>query len=199
MSDLAAVTPAGIIVCRSEGSRNYIDGIIMPWDQEILYQGSTEVFRRGAFDEFFEAKDPGSVLLNYQHGHVGGRKNVDSVVARLPVGALRRTENRDEGQWGEFVMGSTRMARDVYQLAADGILRGFSVEYYPVGGKRRAGDAGQGAIERAALDEVALTHRPLYTHTTVSTAGSRDRKAARDRLLASATTGESGATIGGTT
>ena len=140
------------IECRSEAGVNYVSGLIVPWDQQGSIAGRpyAEIFRPGAFDAW-AARDRISIPLRYLH---------DKTVP--PIGVLVATENRDEGQWGDFKFGRTPLAVNVYTLLSDKVLSSFSPEFHSLSPTRPNRRGAQGEVTVADLYGTAVVEVPVY-------------------------------------
>ena len=140
------------IECRSEAGVNFVSGLIVPWDQQGTIAGRPypEIFLRGAFD-VWAGRARINVPLRYLHDKT-----------QPPIGVLVETENRDEGQWGDFKMGRTPLASTVYTLLSDEVLDSFSPEFDNVSPARPNRRGAQGEVTVADLYGTAVVEVPVY-------------------------------------
>lgn len=140
-----------LIELRSSGSKKTLRGYVVPWGETIRIAGTDEVFRRGAFDDWFARYPPAQtskrVALNIQHNMT------------RPIGVMTRTENRAAGQWAEFRLAGTDAAAEAAQLVSDGVLAGFSLEFRSDDGLSRSGTH---EIRDAEMLGVGLVACPAY-------------------------------------
>ena len=77
-----------------------------------------------------------------------------------PIGVLVATENRDEGQWGDFKIGRTPLAVNVYTLLSDKVLDSFSPEFHNLSPTRPGRRGAQGKVAVADLYGTAVVEVP---------------------------------------
>ena len=133
----------------AEGSPGTLTGTAMRYgDVAMLPGGVRERFEPGAFGADVERAD---VMANWQHARA-------SPLGRTGGGGLTLTD-APAALRVELVLPDTAAGRDVAELAARRVLRGFSVEF------RAAVDrfeAGVRVVQRAALSGLAVVDRPAY-------------------------------------
>ena len=138
-----------------EDSPGTLSGTAMRYgDVASLPGGLRERFEAGAFGADVERAD---VLANWQHHR-------EAPLGRTGGGGLSLSDG-PEALRVELVLPATAAGRDVAQLAARRVLRGFSVEF------RAAADrfeAGVRVVQRATLTGLAVVDRPAYGEALAS-------------------------------
>ena len=157
------------LVCRSDddGGR-WLSGIAVPWDKEISLRGRKESFAPGGM----RASDS---VIPLRYGHQSHPEGYP-----MPIGQVVETVDTEAGLWMEARMVDSQAADHAYELAAEGIVRGLSVEFDRSGGLR--GSGAQGRVTDGRLTGVVLTERPLYASAGVTAV--RARTARLDEWLA---------------
>lgn len=126
------------------GDGRTLDIRLVPWDVVAETPDGREMFRRGAF----EGIEPGTVSLESQRH--GGEL----------VGRAVSLEERDDGGWMSARVSKTRAGDDLLELIRDGVCRAASIEFAPIGQRRRR----DGVTERTRVDlrRVAVLERGSY-------------------------------------
>lgn len=131
-----------------------IEARVVPYDVPTLVRDKggpayTEVWRSGSFAEQAAATDGVATWLNFEH-----QRGVGGVIGNA-------TELRDErdGLYGVFDVHRNPDGDKALSLVKDGLLRGISLEAFPIESATR-----HGIVERlrARLDAAALCRRPAY-------------------------------------
>ena len=139
------------LLCRSEGGDSFVSGIVVPWDETVTIGGRSESFAPGGL---VPMADP--VPLRYEHTRS----------TEPPVGVAVQTLDAEAGLWAEFKMLSNDRARAAYEAVAEGLVRGFSVEFRRSRGM--TGASAQGRVSDGVLRGVALTEAPVYAGAKVT-------------------------------
>ena len=146
---------------RAADGRNYVSGIVVPFDETIEIDGRTETFERGAFTDWIADGELDQVPLRWQH--TSGEL--------LPIGVAVLANEREEGLFVEFRMATSEMADEVFRLVEDETLSYFSVEFINRSPNRPIpnGDksAAQGRVTRADLMGSAIVEYPAYSRAKV--------------------------------
>ena len=146
---------------RAADGRNYVSGIVVPFDETIEIDGRTETFERGAFTDWIADGELDQVPLRWLH--TSGEL--------LPIGVAVLATEREEGLFVEFRMATTEMADEVFRLVEDETLSYFSVEFLNRSPNRPIpnGDksAAQGRVTRADLMGSAIVEYPAYSRAKV--------------------------------
>lgn len=107
-------------------SERTVGGIIVPWDSPTLVdRGSAyEVFRRGALTQTINMAQ-GALPLYVKH-------DPSAIVGKMVA-------HRDDaaGQFAEFRFVKTPRADEHLELAAEGIMDGFSLGFYPIAARTK--------------------------------------------------------------
>ena len=131
-----------------DGGPGVLSGVAMPYGSEaILPGGLRERFEPGAFG----ALDTADVIANWQHMR-------ESPIGRTGGGGLVLQDGPQELR-ASLTLPDTTAGRDVATLARNGVLRGFSVEFFAM---RDRVDAGVRVVERARLSGLSIVDRPAY-------------------------------------
>ena len=168
----APVTPRDAVLTRAEDGRNYVSGIVVPFDEPFTTETGSEVFRRGAFADWLEDPDTtlDTVPLRWMH----------SRGELLPIGVAVRAEERDAGLWVEFRLATTQDARDVFILVEDRTLRYFSIEFINRSPNRPPPSPDkskpQGVVTRAFLIGTAIVEHPAFRDATVTAVRDKTHK-----------------------
>lgn len=190
-ADHNAELPAPDIQVRNASLRE-VDIRIMPWDTAIVHEFGTEWFERGAF----AGTDPSRVLLmGLDHETLMGiDQRGQPLIKRRPIGVGKRLEERDDAAYMTFKVARTSGGDEFLALAADGVVRGASIEWDDVPGgsvpRQRNGRRGT-AHQKVGLKGVAPTWRPAYERAEVVAMRSEhegDAVMADDQAAVSATT-----------
>lgn len=145
------------LIARAEGNKKYVEGIAVPWNQVVEYQGEDEYFMNNSV----KVRNARSVPADIEHfSEFGG-------AVPLPVGVLVKHTDTEEGFWASFKMATTEEALKAWQLVADGVYKGMSV--YGAVTKRGTDNA----IKEFELLSVAITSRPVYSKTSLSARSDR--------------------------
>jgi len=102
--------------------------------------------------------------------HLGLGQNGQPVVTRHPVGKAIALDDRPDAQYGTFRVAKTARGDEVLALAAEGIVKGASVEWGEVpGGTKTETHNGRrkSVITRARMGGVSTTYRPAYKEAGV--------------------------------
>lgn len=138
--------------CRSEGGRQYISGLAVPWDVEILFGGKPESFAPGSLTQ--------APVVPFRYAHRGMAEALP-----VPIGKLADASDTTAGLWVDMRLTDTAEARAVWAAADDDIVTGLSIEF-----QNRADHppGGQGRVTDAILTAVALVERPAYQDARVT-------------------------------
>jgi len=139
------------LICRESDDGRFIAGIVVPWDEEIVYSGTSEMFRRGGLAPL----DGEMVPLRWAH-------NRDVV----PIGVLSDWRDDEGGLWTEWRLYGGDEAQRAWQAAKDGLARGLSVEFTRRDGASSTG--GQGIVTDGVLVGASLTERPAYSGAVIT-------------------------------
>lgn len=158
-------------------AKRELDIRIVPWGVEIDTADGLEEFTRGAFAD----TNPSDVfLMGLEHeAHLGLGQNGQPVVTRHPVGKAISLDDRPDAQYGTFRVAKTARGDEVLALAAEGIVKGASLEMAPVeGGSTTKTTRGRRKtyITRARMNGVSTTYRPAYETAGVVAVRSADHK-----------------------
>lgn len=128
----------------------YGDVAKMPW-------GEQERFEPGAFDNISGA----DVILNVQHDRV-------YPVARTGGGGLQLSDDNNALEM-KAELADTGPANDTLELVRKRILRGLSIEFYPLEDRIVVDDDGNRVrvIEKAELRGIAVVDRPAYPNSLI--------------------------------
>ena len=146
--------PDTTLHCRAADDGRYIEGIAVPWDQEIRYRGHPESFAPGS------VQVGERVPLRYGHG-----------AEPIPIGVVERAVDTDKGLWVSVRMLDGPIASQAWAAADAGLVRGFSIEFQ--GGHRPGMPVGQGRIKQGRMIGLALTENPAYKGALVTNARAR--------------------------
>jgi phage head maturation protease len=159
--------PVEAIQVRSLDKRE-LDIRMLPWNTVIDTASGLEEFRSGAFAD---ASPDDVFLMGLEHeAHLGLGQNGQPVVVRHPVGKAIALDDRPDAQYGTFRVAKTARGDEVLALAAEGLVKGASVEWAPVPngsvvedhrGRRKT------VHSRARLTGVSTTYRPAYAEAGV--------------------------------
>ena len=158
------------IMARSESER-LIDVRIVPWDVIGETPDGREMFARGAFAD----TDPESVTLEA----IGPHGAADGV--RL-AGRATALEDREDGQYGTFLVSRTAAGDELLELTRDRVYRGASAVFSPI--DERAADGGVTVRTRAQLVRVGIVERGAYAGAEVLAVRSKDGQPMTDDLAA---------------
>lgn len=165
--------------CRQEAKRLHVAGLLVPWDDKVIIAGEEEWWVAGALDRQMGTAE-GRQIVGLDVMHASKASPEEELPTVDPFGQLVDSERRSGGQWGDFRLDGSPGARMAWLLARDGVLSGFSVEFFsldpphqPAAASRTAKRA-YGAIREGLIDNVTLTDRPVYRRARV-TAAARQR------------------------
>lgn len=168
--------------CRAEGDDRFVEGIVVPWDQEVTLRGRAESFAPGSVRE----RADGAVPLRWEHTR--GQQ--------VPIGVMERAVDADEGLWGSFRLFDGDEAQRAWQAADAGIARGFSIEFRAPNAAPRG--AGVGRVNEATIMGAALTEQPVYSGARLTGVRSRTPRADSYReFLETVSNNETSGTAGG--
>ena len=165
-----------LLQCRTDDSGiRWIDGLIVPWDIEIMWGGRPEKIAPGGL-----VHDRGGppVPLRYQHLNQEG-------AIPVPVGVLHRALDIEEGLWGEFRIMAHPLAVGAYETVQERMIRGLSPEYVnrSAGARHARQQTGQGTVTDGVLNGVALVHKPAYKEARVVNVRARTPHADKVRAV----------------
>lgn len=150
--------------CRSEGGKHYIDGLMVPWNEEATIAGRAEVFEPGGL-----VLPDGFDVIPFRYGHpLQGPSHSEAI----PIGVLSRAIDTDMGLWTEWQLFDSPGGQNAWHAAYGGAVDGLSPEFVrataaPAGPRR---DVGQGRItakEPARMVAGSLTEHPAYAGAKV--------------------------------
>ncbi|HEY6012655.1 MAG TPA: phage major capsid protein, partial [Candidatus Limnocylindrales bacterium] len=152
-----------------------VDARIVPWDFAIDTVQGREQFARGAFDE---ATPDDIFLMGLEHeAHIGLGQDMRPVLTRHPMGKAIALRNEADGQHATFRVAKTASGDEFLALAADGIVRGVSVEFGELPGgtvTRTVGGRRTRVHQRSRLLAVSPTYRPAYPGAQILAVRSED-------------------------
>lgn len=109
----------GLSVAKGKGDKRILQGIMLPYDEELQRIDWLTGATRWTFDrESVELSE--NPIAFYGHDHL----NMGLPIGRILAG---ESEHRDEGFFGRMLLSTTPKAEEVYTLAKDGVLTRFSV------------------------------------------------------------------------
>ena len=154
--------PVDAIQVRSIDKRE-LDIRMLPWNTVIDTTSGLEEFRSGAFAD---ASPDDVLLMGMEHeAQLGLGQNGQPMVVRHPVGKAIALDDRPDAMYGTFRVAKTARGDEVLALAAEGLVKGASVEWMPMPhgssvedhrGRRKT------VHSRARLTGVSTTYRPAY-------------------------------------
>lgn len=135
-----------------DGYRHLV-GVVVPWAGEYrMPSGVTESFERSAFTKTL-AERGDQIPLYQQH----------ESRTTLPVGTSISWENTADGLIADFRMARTERAREVLELADDGMVSGLSVGFVPIRNRSEMrGDRQHIVRVEARMDHVGFVAVPAY-------------------------------------
>jgi phage head maturation protease len=154
--------PAPVVQVRNAAKRE-VDFRILPWNTSIEHEFGTESYAPGAFD----GVNPSDVLLmGLDHETLMGidRKG-QPVIKRRPMGVGTQYRNEPDAAYMTFKVARTVSGDEFLGLAADGVVKGVSVEWddVPGGTKTHVRNGRRDTRnEKAALRDVSPTWRPAF-------------------------------------
>ena len=158
------------IMVRSAAER-LVDVRIVPWDVIAETPDGREMFARGAFAD----TAPESVTLEAIGPH-GADPGV-----RLAGRATELTD-REDGQYGTFLVSRTREGDELLELTRDKVYRAASAVFTPL--EERAADGGVTVRTRAELVRVGIVERGAYPGAEVLAVRSKDGDPMTDETAA---------------
>ena len=148
----------GIETRTDDDGYRHLVGVVVPWAGEYrLPSGVTESFERGAFAKTLQERGD-RIPLYQQH----------ESRTTLPVGTSVSWQNTDDGLIADFRMARTERAREVLELAEDGMVSGLSVGFVPIRNRSEMrGDRQHVVRVEARLDHVGFVAQPAYDDARV--------------------------------
>jgi HK97 family phage prohead protease len=162
-SRATVVTRATTPVTRAAGgSPGIVTGYAILWDRLSLDLGGfRERIVMGALDDTLKAVREGTHDIMFQYAHDG-----QHLMGRTSSGHLKLTTDA-AGLRYEARLPDTTLARDLYRLIAEGILKGASIGFsLGIDSWDRSGKATTRTIKRLTLWEISLVSRPAYFMTS---------------------------------
>lgn len=144
------------------GSPGIVSGYAILWDRLSLDLGGfRERIVMGALDDTLKAVRDGQHDIMFQYAHDG-----QHLMGRTSSGHLKLTTDAT-GLRYEARLPDTTLARDLYRLVAEGILKGASIGFsLGIDAWDRTGTATTRTIKRLTLWEISIVSRPAYYMTS---------------------------------
>jgi hypothetical protein len=152
MTDTTTATFGALELRVPDMSERIVEGIVVPWDETsfLTPDPNGERFRPGSLNRTLGDRDRQRrpVLLFRNHNH------------EKAVGKSLSWENRDNGCWMQFRIGSGLDGDAILTEVTEGLLDAFSVGFIPV--RHARGDDGAREVVEAKLHEVSITPIGAY-------------------------------------
>jgi hypothetical protein len=146
-----------------DAAKRELDVRLLPWGTTIETANGPEEFRAGAD---LGVADDGLLLMEMEHeARLAMGSNGQTKLARRPAGRSTKIWADEIGPRATFKVAKTQAGDEMLELAAAGVVRGISPEFFEVNGGttiERRGNRRVRVHNRVRMTGASMTYRPAY-------------------------------------